>query len=764
MLRLYERENPQEALRLNKIVRNNSARGCLGNRNVVEFYKLNKLSYLLEAPYDFESFLIYLEWDREPEKRFYLPRRKVMKTLVKSLQDFEDDVIDILTISLPPGVGKAQPLYSKLVTPSGYKNMGDIKVGDLVATQDGTFTNVIGVYPQGEKDIYRVRFNDGSYTDCCDNHLWKIQSEEDRESGKYRIVELKDILKTYKIEKYSIDTCKPVDFDKNLKNKIGLHPHTFGNLVAKGDFDRIPQEYLITTKENRLELLVGLLGNSGYNAYHNGATFEIKNENVAKDIIFLVNSLGGMAVVSGNRVYATFAYNIFSEESDITLKRYITKIESVGKDSCQCIMVEHPSHLYLTDNFIVTHNTTLGCFFLAWIMGRYPESCNLASAHGDKLTRGFYDQVSTILTDTEYNYKDVFPNVTIEAFNSKDETINLNKRKRFKTLTCRSIGGGLTGATRCDKYLYCDDLVSGIEEALNRERLDTLWSKYTNDLKSRKKKYCKEIHIATRWSVWDVIGRLQMQYGDNERVRFIDIPALNENDESNFDYDYGVGFDTAYFLDMRNSLDDVSWKCLFQNQPIEREGMLFPEDDLLYYNGTLPSPTPDRIVAFCDVAWGGGDYLSMPIGYIYGEDVYIHDVVFNNKNKEITRPNVVGKILQHKPHHVRFEANNGGDEYADFVDKELREKHSFRINISHRKAPSNQSKVSRIIQASPDIQRFYFIDKKNRNKEYWSFMNNLTNFMTTAKNKHDDAPDSLAGLTTLISPKYGQVSTMERPF
>jgi len=407
--------------------------------------------------------------------------------------------------------------------------------------------------------------------------------------------------------------------------------------------------------------------------------------------------------------------------------------------------------------------STLGIFFLSWEMGKYPDMPNLASAHSDKLTRSFYDGVNSIITDPEYLWQDVFPGVNIVGTNSKDETIDLGKPKRFKTLTCRSIDGSLTGATRCERILYADDLVSGIEEALSKDRLDSLWGKYTNDLKSRKKLGCKEIHIATRWSVHDPIGRLELQYEGNSRAKFLALPALDENDESNFDYDYGVGFDTKYFIDMRTSLDDVSWKCLFQNQPIEREGLLFPEEELLYYNGVLPDGEPDRKVSVCDIAWGGGDSLSMPICYVYGEDAYVVDVVFNNGDKEVTRPIVVGKLKQHLPHQNRFEANNGGDEYADKVDEMLREE-GIKLNITHRKAPSTASKLSRIIQAAPDIKKLYFLDKKHRSKEYSKFMKELTSFMQTGKNKHDDAADSLAMLTVLLEHPGGSVEIIKRPF
>ena len=217
-----------------------------------------------------------------------------------------------------------------------------------------------------------------------------------------------------------------------------------------------------------------------------------------------------------------------------------------------------------------TGKSTAGIFFLSWLMGRNPEKCNLASGHADGLTRGFYDGVMSIITDPEYLWHDVFPDVQLVNKSAKYETLDLDKVKRFPSLTCRAIDGSLTGATRCEGILYVDDLVSGIEEALSIDRMDRLWMKYFNDLKSRKKMKCKELHIATRWSVHDPIGRLERDNENNPRARFICIPALDENGESNFNYDFGVGFDTEYFKNIEKDMDEVSFLALYMNQPIER--------------------------------------------------------------------------------------------------------------------------------------------------------------------------------------------------
>ena len=244
------------------------------------------------------------------------------------------------------------------------------------------------------------------------------------------------------------------------------------------------------------------------------------------------------------------------------IKPIVDALQEIEDDKLDILAISQPPG---------TGKSTLGIFFLSWQMGKYPNMPNLASAHSDKLTRSFYDGVNSVIKDPEYLWHDVFPSVNVAGVNSKDETIDLDKPKRFKTLTCRSIDGSLTGATRCERILYADDLVSGIEEALSIDRMDNLWSKYTNDLKSRKKLGCKEIHIATRWSVHDPIGRLENLYENEPRAKFLAFPALDENDESNFDYEYGVGFNTKYFIDMRESLDEVSWRCIFQNEPVERE-------------------------------------------------------------------------------------------------------------------------------------------------------------------------------------------------
>ena len=409
--------------------------------------------------------------------------------------------------------------------------------------------------------------------------------------------------------------------------------------------------------------------------------------------------------------------------------------------------------------------TALAIFYLTWLAGRNPDEPMLTGSHSNSFVRGVYDECLRIFDkDGEYLWNDVFPDVAVSNTNAKDCRIDLGKRKRFETLEFTSIGTGNAGLYRASTLLYCDDLVSGIEVALSKPRLDKLWETYTTDLRQRKiGNKCKELHIATRWSVHDVIGRLEQNYGDSDRNRFIVMPAMNEKDESNFDYDYGVGYSTETLRKQREVMDEMSWKALYMNQPVEREGLLFPADELRYFNGVLPDGEPDRKLMVMDIAWGGGDFTACPIAYVYGDAVFIPDLVFNNGDKTVTRPEVVGKIIQHKINVVRGEANNGGDEYCDVVDSQLRQQ-GYHCSVRSQRAPSGQSKLSRIIQYAPDIKRFYFLDEKHQSKEYNAFMEQVTMFTQLGKVPHDDAPDSLAQLADELYNGISKIEPVKRPF
>ena len=410
--------------------------------------------------------------------------------------------------------------------------------------------------------------------------------------------------------------------------------------------------------------------------------------------------------------------------------------------------------------------STLCIFFITWLMGNRPDVASVMSGHSDKLTNGFYGEVLSIITDpVTYNWGKIFPDVQLVDKSAKDESVDLNRKKRFPTLTCRSIGGTLTGAVEIGEggVLYSDDLIEDLEESLNVERLNNKYDAYLNQLKDRKQQGALELMVGTRWNVLDPLGRIQNQYADNPKYRFRVIPAVDENGHSNFNYDYGVGFDDAYYADMKASIDDATWWAKYMGKPYVREGLLFPADELRYFNGVLPDGEPDRKLMVMDIAWGGGDFTACPIAYVYGDAVFIPDLVFNNGDKTVTRPEVVGKIIQHKINVVRGEANNGGDEYCDVVDNQLRQQ-GYHCSVRSQRAPSGQSKLSRIIQYAPDIKRFYFLDEKHQSKEYKSFMEQVTMFTQLGKVPHDDAPDSLAQLADELYNGISKIEPVKRPF
>lgn len=409
-----------------------------------------------------------------------------------------------------------------------------------------------------------------------------------------------------------------------------------------------------------------------------------------------------------------------------------------------------------------TGKTTLGEFFISFVMGHYPNTPNLMSSHSGYMTRMFYDAVLNIIQSNEYCWADVFPDVIFEGTNAKEETINLDRWQPFKTLTCRPIRASLTGVTRCEGYLYVDDLVSGIEEALSKERLDKLYGEYTTDLKSRKKKNAKEIHIATRWSVHDVIGRLERQYENNPRAEFIAVPDIDpQTGESNFDYDYDVGFDVAYFKDMEDSMDEVSYRCLFKSDPIEREGILYHMEELKRYLGGLPvddngnTKDPDAILAICDTKDTGTDYNCLAVFYQYGQNFYLEDCVFQNIDPKTLDELNANMLVRHKVQQAQFESNKEGSRTANEVEKLVKEK-GGRCHIT--KKYSTQNKETKIIVNSSWVkEHVYFKDitEYEPRSDYGKMLTNLCTYSQLGKNAHDDAPDAMAMFALFVDNLEG---------
>lgn len=409
-----------------------------------------------------------------------------------------------------------------------------------------------------------------------------------------------------------------------------------------------------------------------------------------------------------------------------------------------------------------TGKTTLGEFFISFVMGHFPNTPNLMSSHSGFMTRMFYDAVLNIITSNEYCWRDVFPDVVFEGNNAKEETINLGRWQPFKTLTCRPIRGSLTGVTRCEGFLYVDDLVSGIEEALSLDRLDKLYGEYTTDLKSRKKKKAKEIHIATRWSVHDVIGRLERQYENNPRAKFIAVPDIDpKTGKSNFDYEYDVGFDEKYFADMEASMDDVSYRCLYKSDPIEREGILYHPTELRRYIGGLPVDAkgkikePDSILAICDTKDTGTDYNFLGVFYQYGDSFYLEDVVFKNIDPGTLDELNANMLVKHHVQQAQFESNKEGSRTAVKVSELVKAKGgSCHITRKY----TTQNKETKIIVNSTWVKEhvvFKDFTEYEPKSDYGTMMSFLCSYTQLGKNRHDDAPDALAMFALYVQNLLG---------
>lgn len=410
--------------------------------------------------------------------------------------------------------------------------------------------------------------------------------------------------------------------------------------------------------------------------------------------------------------------------------------------------------------------TTLAIFYLTWLSGKYPEQQILTGSHSNAFVRGVYDECLRLFDKNgEYLWHDVFPDLGVSNTNAKDCRIDIGPRNRFETLEFTSIGTGNAGLYRASKLLYCDDLVSGIEVALSKERLDKLWETYTTDLRQRKiGDHCKELHIATRWSVHDVIGRLERQYEDSNRAKFIVIPALNDIDESNFDYVGGVGFSTAFYHEQRDIMEDASWRALYMNQPIEREGQLYHPDELRRFF-ELPDREPDGIVAVCDTKAKGSDYAFMPIMYLYGQDCYIADCICDNGDPGIVEERIAQCLYKHRVQLCQFESNSAGWHIAEKVQNRVKQLGgSTKITTK----PTTANKETKIIVNAPVVkQRCLFLDqsKYKANDDYGRAMSMLTGYTLAGKNKHDDAPDGMAmAVLFLQSMVANRVEVVQRPF
>ena len=813
-----------------------------------EALNLEKEGLLSAAQEDFDSYIQFMEWNREPKKRFYLPRRKRLKQVADAMQDLADNKIDLLAISLPPGAGKLLADDTPVPTKEGWKNHGDLKVGDYVIGMDGKYKKVLHVFPKDYAD-YEVTFTNGEKIKCHGNHEWLVFNKH---KNRYEVMETKAIAESV------METGTPgrrghgyyfrMPFTEPLvgeETKLAVDPYVFGAWLGDGtttkpaltvsdtdmapivgavwqkyhlhrfydqvgcrryEFPKlredlqkyglcynhrsvekyIPEVYLRASIDQRLELLAGLLDTDGTKAREGAYCYSSTNMNIVNGVCELLSTFGwryslikyepklSTSGIQGKKPVYTIKFHPSclipchvprKQMHSIALRRKlaIASIKKIDPVPGNCIQVEDEMYL-VGKTMLPTHNSTLAIFFLTWLAGKYPDDPILTGSHSNSFIRGMYDECLRMLDPQgEYQWHEVFKGIGVSGTNAKDCRIDIGRRKRFETLEFTSIGTGNAGLYRAATLLYCDDLVSGIEVALSKDRLDKLWEVYTTDLRQRKiGDHCKELHIATRWSVHDVIGRLEREYENNPRARFIVIPAMDENDESNFDYLYGVGFTTQFYREQREIMDDVSWRALYMNQPIEREGLLYHPDELQRYFD-LPDCEPDAIVSVCDTKDRGSDYCVMPIAYKYGENYYIEDFLCDNNNPDIVDERLIQILLKHKVQMSRFESNSAGGRVAKTVQEGVNAGGGI-TKITTMFTTAN--KETKIITWSPYIkQHFLFKDESVYTREYKTAMNMLCGYTMSGRNKHDDVPDALAQLAAFVTSfQLGHVEVRQRLF
>ena len=421
-----------------------------------------------------------------------------------------------------------------------------------------------------------------------------------------------------------------------------------------------------------------------------------------------------------------------------------------------------------------TGKTSCEKFFHSAVAGWFPRDFSLFYSHSDSIAKMYYDSVCDIITnDVEYTWKEIFPTIKLGESNAKRETFNVGIRKDFASIQCTSVSSKNAGQYRCSKFLFVDDMIGSIDEALNKSILDKLWNDYAVDARQRKitdsdKKMCKELHIATRWSIHDVIGRLQRMYEDDPttRARFIAVPDIDpETGESNFAYDIH-GYTVEDFKDIEKLMDEISYRCLYKQDPIEREGLLYHSDELRRYT-TLPDREPDAIIGVCDTKTTGIDYMFLPVFYVYDNDFYLEDCICDDNTAFAVQIERVSNIIvAHNMQQVEFESNAGGSRFAFDVQDRVKEM-GGKCNITSKATESN--KETRIIVNSDWIKKnVLFKDSEcyTRKDDYGKMMDFLLSYTMSGKNKHDDVPDGLANFAIYVMRKFNNFETviMRNPF
>lgn len=457
----------------------------------------------------------------------------------------------------------------------------------------------------------------------------------------------------------------------------------------------------------------------------------------------------------------------FYEPRRKTLKLVTDRLQALEDDELDELFVHLPARTGKSQELTLA---------TSWKCARNTEASNLYVTYKEGLGGAFLDGVMEIWTDPIYCFSDVFPEAIIVDTDAKNNKVDLQRKKKYKSLSGKGLTSGLNGEYDASGWLIIDDILEGVQDVLSPDVLRRKQIIFDNNVMKRKKEKCKVVYNGTIWSLHDIyMNRLDFLENNPEakdiRWDMLKIPSLDPvTDESNFDYEYGVGFSTEYYRRERAKFEEnddmAGWYAQCQQEPIEREGAVFNPEHMKFYNGVLPTEEPYRITAACDVALGGEDNLAFAVAYMYEDGaVYIDDVVFDSSEKKITKPKVTDMIIDHDVGSAFFEANQGGEGYKDEVDEMLREK-GKKINLVSQYAPTSMRKSQRIWDKAGTIREWYFRDVGCRSREYRAFMRNLYSFTIKGKNKHEDAADCLASLAYFIEGTWepAKVEAVSNPF
>ena len=442
------------------------------------------------------------------------------------------------------------------------------------------------------------------------------------------------------------------------------------------------------------------------------------------------------------------------------LRRYVEGYQEVLEGKLDFLSISMPKRC---------GKSQLGINFTNMLSGKFPDRSTLMEGTGDDLVQSFYKGcLEYIQQPNDYHFYDIFPESKLVQTNADTKVINLLHKSRFPTVMCRSIDARQVGLSEATNLLYLDDCVEGREEAKNRQRLDDKWEVISGDIIGRAIEGTPIVICGTRYSLYDPIGHLQEEMQkQGKRCKIIETSALDPvTDESNFEYirEGRKVFTTQYFRDQREMLSAEQFESEFQQQPFEAKGILFPEASLNRYFELPVDREPDSIIAVCDTADKGADYCSMPIAAVYGDEVYIVDVVFDDSPPEVTKPECAKALMDNLVVAGTFESNNAGTYFARDVQQILTDR-KYVCNIRTKRTISN--KQTRIEFASDNIiKHFYFKDPSlyARNSQYAMFMKQVTTYTRSGKVPHDDAPDSLSLLENELRGLVGaKVEVFKRP-